>query len=76
MMRNPTGPFAMRFSITLTAKQNGKTVSGQIFLDLIGFVYGQAEVGLDVVTDATQPSYVDEQRLTGLLVARAKAALG
>jgi hypothetical protein len=47
-----------------------------VFYDVIGFAYGQAEVGLDLLTSGKAPSSALEKKLTATLLARAHAAIG
>jgi hypothetical protein len=71
------GSFSLAFTVSLSIKQGKNTVKVPLYADLIGFAYGQAEVGLDVIaTDGTKPSTSLERRLAGVLLARAKAAIG
>lgn len=71
------GSFSLAFTFSLGIKQGKKTVKVPVYADLIGFAYGQAEVALDVIdTGGAKPSTSLERRLAGVLVARAKAAIG
>jgi hypothetical protein len=67
---------AIRFSVVVRATSGTTTASVPLFADLIGFAYGQAEVGLNVVETGAKPSAALERRLAALLVARARAAIG
>jgi hypothetical protein len=70
------GTFTLRFTATLSVKQGSGTVKVPLYADVIGFTHGQAEVSLNVVQSSVRPTVALEKRLAGLLVARAKAALG
>ncbi len=70
------GTFAIRFSVVIHATSGGSTVSVPLYADSIGFAYGQAEVSFTVVETGAKPSAALERRLAGLLVARARAAIG
>lgn len=70
------GTFALRFNVVVGVKQAGATVPVRVYYDTIGFAYGQAEVGFDVLTTATVPSTSLERRLGASLLARARAAIG
>jgi hypothetical protein len=71
------GSFSLAFTVSLSIKQGKTTVKVPLYADLIGFAYGQAEVGLDVIaTGGEKPSTSLERRLAGVLLARAKAAIG
>jgi len=47
-----------------------------LYVDLVGFTYGQAEVSLSVESVGAKPSTALEHRLVALLVARAHSAIG
>ena len=47
-----------------------------LYVDVIGFDYGQAEVSLTVEAVGSKPSTSLERRLAVLLLARARAAIG
>ncbi|HEY1778659.1 MAG TPA: hypothetical protein VGG41_21060 [Solirubrobacteraceae bacterium] len=70
------GTFALRFVVTVNLKQGRKSISVPVYYDTIGFAYGQAEVGFDVLTTTAQPSATLERRLGATLLARARAAIG
>ena len=70
------GVAAVRLKAVLHVKQGLLTVSGALYFDFVEFAYGQAEVSLDVVKTGSKPSAVIERQLAGLLVARARAAIG
>lgn len=70
------GSFALRFDVLVGIKQAGASLSLPLFYDAIGFAFGQAEVGLDVLTSTTKPSLQLEQRLAATLLARARSAIG
>lgn len=70
------GTFALRFSVVLAIKQGSSSVSVPVYYDTIGFAYGQAEVGFDVLSTSTQPPAALELRLGATLLARARAAIG
>ena len=60
----------------LRVKQGSGHTSVSLYADVIGFIYGQAEVAFDVLTTGTKPSNSLEQRLESDLVTRAKSAIG
>jgi hypothetical protein len=70
------GTFALRFTLAIKVKQGSAMVQVAIYYDVIGFAYGQAEVGLDVLTSGAKPSTVLEKRLVTSLLKRARAAIG
>jgi hypothetical protein len=70
------GAFALRFDVEVHIKQGRASVSLPIYYDTIGFAYGQAEVGFDVLSLRTKPSATLERRLGASLLARARAAIG
>ena len=70
------GTFTLRFTATLDLKQGATRVKVPLYADVIGFAYGQAEVSLNVVQSGARPSAAFERRLAGVLLARAKGALG
>jgi hypothetical protein len=69
------GAFMVRVAIGLRVKGSGHA-GVSLYADVIGFIYGQAEVALDVLTTRAKPSSSLEQRLAGDLLARAKSAIG
>jgi hypothetical protein len=70
------GTFALRFNVVVGIKQGSSTVPVRVYYDTIGFAYGQAEVGFDVLSTAAVPSGALERRLGASLLARARATLG
>lgn len=70
------GTFALRFNVVVGVKQGGSSVPVRVYYDTVGFAYGQAEVGFDVLSTATTPSISLERRLGASLLARARAAIG
>jgi hypothetical protein len=70
------GTFALRFNVIVGVKQGSSTIPVRVYYDTIGFAYGQAEVGFDVLSTAAAPSSALERRLGATLLARARAAIG
>ena len=70
------GAFTFRFTVLITAQQGGGTVNVPLYYDVIGLAYGQAEIGLDVLTTHAKPSASLERRLAARLLARARTAIG
>jgi hypothetical protein len=70
------GVNAVRVTVVLRTKQGPATVSGEIYIDVVGFAYGQAEVTLNIESAFALPSSSLETRLLTLLVERARAAIG
>jgi hypothetical protein len=70
------GAFALRFDVVVGIKQGHSSVSLHLYYDAIGFAYGQAEVGFDVLSTSAKPSATLERRLGATLIARARAAIG
>jgi hypothetical protein len=70
------GTFELRFAITFAIKQGSVVVHVPVFYDVIGFAYGQAEVGLDLLRSATKPSSALEKKLAATLLKRARTAIG
>lgn len=70
------GTFELRFTITFRIEQGSAVVHVPVFYDVIGFAYGQAEVGLDLLTSAKAPSSALERKLTATLLTRARAEIG
>ena len=70
------GAFADRFAVTITVTHKTATLILPLYVDLIGFTYGQAEVSLSVESVGAKPSTALEHRLVALLVARARGAIG
>lgn len=70
--------FAYRFNIVVGITQGGKRASIPVSLhyDTIGFAYGQAEAGVDVLSTGSPPSRSLEATLAKTLLARARFALG
>jgi hypothetical protein len=68
-----TGGFGWRISATFSAMVNTHRIAIPIYLDILGFVYGQAQVSL-MSTSVVEPfPAAAEQRLYSLLLGRAKA---
>jgi hypothetical protein len=71
------GAFAFRFVVTLRQRRKTTTLILPLYVDLIGFEYGQAEVSLSVETvGSTPPPTSLERRLAALLIARAQTQIG
>jgi hypothetical protein len=70
------GTFELRCTLTFLIKQGSVIVHVPVFYDVIGFAYGQAEVGLDLLTSAKAPSSALEKKLTATLLTRAHAEIG
>ena len=68
--------FAYRFTVIVTQTKSTTTLILPIYVDVIGFVYGQAEVSLSVMAVGAKPPIALERRLAALLVSRAKTAVG
>jgi hypothetical protein len=66
----------LRFNVIVGVKQGNSTIPVRVYYDTIGFAYGQAEVGFDVLSTAAAPSSALERRLGATLLARARAAIG
>lgn len=71
-----SGSFADRFSVVLTVTHGNTTLILPLYVDLVGFSYGQAEVSLSVMAVGAKPSGTLERRLARLLLARARTAIG
>jgi hypothetical protein len=70
------GVSGVRITVVLGETQGTTTEKVAVYIDAIGFVYGQAEVSLSVTSTSTAPSRSLERRLEALLVARAQASIG
>jgi hypothetical protein len=68
--------FEIRLTFELSIREGTRTVSVPVYVDQIGFADGQAEVTLEVQTTSVRPSTSLERRLAGVLVARARTAIG
>jgi hypothetical protein len=68
--------FADRFTVTITMTHRTTALILPLYVDLIGFTYGQAEVSLSIETIGFKPSAALERRLAAVLVARARSAIG
>jgi hypothetical protein len=68
--------FADRFVVTVSQTKGTTTLIVPIYVDLIGFAYGQAEVSLTEMAVGSSPPAAQERRLVGLLVTRARSQLG
>jgi hypothetical protein len=64
----------MTFDVSV--RDGTSTVTVPVYVDQIGFADGQAEVTLEVQSTSVKPSASLERRLAGLLVTRARAAIG
>jgi hypothetical protein len=70
------GAFADRFSVVVRVVHKTTTLILPLYVDLIGFIYGQAEVSLSIETVGSEPSGSLERTLAARLLARARAAIG
>ena len=70
------GVSGVRVTVVLHETQGTTTENLPVYIDAIGFAYGQAEVSLSVTSTSTVPSTSLESRLEALLVARAKVSIG
>jgi hypothetical protein len=70
------GAFADRFTVVVTVTRKTTTLILPLYVDVIGFDYGQAEVSLTVEAVGSKPSTSLERRLAVLLLARARIAIG
>jgi len=68
--------FAYRFTVIVTQTKSTTTLILPIYVDVIGFAYGQVEVSLSIEAVGSKPPAALERRLAALLVARAKTAIG
>ncbi len=68
--------FADRYTVVVRVTRKTTTLILPLYVDLIGFAYGQAEVSLSVMTVGAKPSRSLDRRLAALLVARARTAIG
>jgi hypothetical protein len=68
--------FAYRFTVIVTQTKSTTTLILPIYVDVIGFAYGQVEVSLSVMAVGAKPPVALERRLAALLVSRAKTAVG
>ncbi|MGA3361662.1 MAG: hypothetical protein ABSD82_06495 [Solirubrobacteraceae bacterium] len=68
--------FAYRVTVIITVTRKTTTLILPLYVDLIGFTYGQAEVSLTVEAVGAKPSASLERRLAAVLVARARSAIG
>jgi hypothetical protein len=68
--------FADRFTVIVTVTRKTTTLILPLYVDLIGFTLGQAEVSLTVEAVGAKPSASLERRLAAVLVARARASIG
>jgi len=69
------GAFAVRVTFVIRVTKGKQSQQVPSYADLIGFVYGQAEVSLSLITTGATPSTALEKTLAATLLARAKAAL-
>jgi hypothetical protein len=70
------GTFLLRFTATVGVRQGASIVTVPIYYDSIGIAYGQAEIGLQLLSTEAPPSPRLEQRLALTLLERARAAIG
>ena len=70
------GAFADRFSVIITVTHKTATLILPLYVDLVGFTYGQAEVSLSIEAVGSKPPTALEHRLAALLLARARTAIG
>jgi hypothetical protein len=68
--------FADRFTVIVTVVRKTTTLILPLYVDVIGFAYGQAEVSLTVEAVGSKPSTALERRLAALLLTRAQTAIG
>jgi hypothetical protein len=68
--------FEIRLTFDISFREGTSTVSVPVYTDQIGFADGQAEVTLEVQTTSVKPSTSLEHQLAGLLLARARTAIG
>jgi hypothetical protein len=68
--------FALRISFPVAVKSGTTTSTTVLYFDQVGFGFGQAEVSFEVQSNGVVPSSSLERRLGGVLLARARAALG
>jgi hypothetical protein len=68
--------FADRFTVVITVVRKTTTLILPLYVDVIGFAYGQAEISLTVEAVGAKPSMALERRLAALLLERARAAIG
>jgi hypothetical protein len=66
----------LRMTFDVSVRDGTSTVTVPVYVDQIGFADGQAEVTLEVQSTSVKPSASLERRLAGLLVTRARAAIG
>ncbi len=70
------GAFADRFHVIVHVARATTTLILPLYVDLVGFTYGQAEVSLSVETVGSKPSRSLERLLAALLLSRARTAIG
>jgi hypothetical protein len=70
------GAFADRFNVIVRVTRASTTLILPLYVDLVGFAYGQAEVSLSVETVGSKPPRSLERRLAALLLARARTTIG
>jgi hypothetical protein len=70
------GAFADRVTAVFRVTHGTRSTSERLFVDSIGFVYGQAEVTIEVTSAIALPSPSLEAHLMARVAARARAAIG
>ena len=70
------GAFVIRLTVVVHVKRGASTVSVPVYIDSVGFAYGQAEVNLTVMRAGAAPPTSLERQLAALLLTRAHAAIG
>jgi hypothetical protein len=68
--------FVDRFTVVVTVVRKTTTLILPLYVDVVGFAYGQAEISLTVEAVGSKPSVALEHRLATLLLARARTAIG
>jgi hypothetical protein len=70
------GAFAIRLTVVVHVKSATTTVNVPLYIDAVGFTYGQAEVSFTALRAIAAPPASLERQLAALLLARAHAAIG
>lgn len=70
------GAFAIRLTVVVHVKSGAATATVPVYVDSIGFAYGQAEVNLTVMRAIAAPPASLERQFAALLLARAHGAIG
>jgi hypothetical protein len=76
VMTGSDGAFAIRVTVVVHVTRGAATASVPVYIDSLGFAYGQAEVSLTVERAIAAPPASLERQLAALLLARAHAAIG